>query len=126
MEDPLEDVESIIMPNAIETEVNEEDREDLSTMPTQPMTQMIEEEKNNISQFESIESIVYYLETEYGFERFKRIYEIVKDTEETGDENYMVEEYLSKLSGVVDENHFVKNLFLFLSLKRAEEQASSY
>lgn len=84
-----------------------------------------EELEDTISEFETIESIVYYLETEYGFEKFKQIYQVVKNTEEAPDEKLMLQNYAAKLQGVVDEEALARSLFLFLSLKRAEEQAMS-
>eukprot|EP00826_Nyctotherus_ovalis_P018401 TRINITY_DN1550_c0_g3_i2.p1 TRINITY_DN1550_c0_g3~~TRINITY_DN1550_c0_g3_i2.p1 ORF type:complete len:637 (+),score=190.19 TRINITY_DN1550_c0_g3_i2:1816-3726(+) len=99
-----------------------EDRGDLLSLTEPIPSQGLED---TISEFETIESIVYYLETEYGFEKFKQIYQVVKDTEETPDEKLMLQNYAAKLKDVIDEEALARSLFLFLSLKRAEEQAIS-
>jgi len=83
------------------------------------------DEMNTVSQYESIESIIYYLEMEYGLEKFKEIYQIVKEIDEKQKGEIQVDEYLEHLVGIVEPDKILRNLFLFLSLKRAEEQAIS-
>eukprot|EP00826_Nyctotherus_ovalis_P014387 TRINITY_DN14003_c0_g1_i5.p1 TRINITY_DN14003_c0_g1~~TRINITY_DN14003_c0_g1_i5.p1 ORF type:complete len:270 (+),score=53.04 TRINITY_DN14003_c0_g1_i5:364-1173(+) len=99
------------------------DREDLSPLCALPR---IEEKKESVSQFENIESIVYHLETEYGFENFKKIYQVIKNTEEKQNGELMIKEYLAKLRGIVKKEKILKDLYLFISLKRTEEQAYIY
>jgi NIMA (never in mitosis gene a)-related kinase len=99
------------------------DREDLSPLCALPQ---IESKKEAASQFENIESIVYHLETEYGFDNFKKIYQALKSTEEEEDNELMVKEYLKRLNGIVDKDKILKDLYLFISSKRIEEQASIY
>ena len=99
------------------------DREDLTPLCALPQ---IDNKKESTSQFENIESIVYHLETEYGFDNFKKIYQIIKSTEEKEDSEMMVKEYLGKLDAIVEKEKVLKDLYLFISLKRTEEQASIY
>ena len=67
---------------------------------------------------------MYYLEMEYGFDKFKQIYEVIKatDSQQSGEIN--IDEYLEKLEGVVEPERILRNLFLFLSLSRTEDQAT--
>ena len=116
-----------------------EDREDL---PSTPKSEKVEagavasaaatvpeageetkELDGTVSQFESLESIIYYLEMEYGLEKFKEIYEVVKQIDEKQKGDIVVEEYLQGLEGIVEREKILRNLFLFISLKRTEEQA---
>jgi len=105
----------------------EEDKETLSPKQSKVnekvMARTAPVKQDIISEFETIESIVFYLETEYGFEKFKEIYQVIKDAEEDADEKLLLKTYAEKLKGIIDEEALARSLFLFLSLKRAEEQA---
>ncbi len=60
---------------------------------------------------------------EYGFDMFKRIYQVVKEVDEKQKGEIDTEEYLERLKGLVEPEKFLRSLFLFLSLRRTEEQA---
>ena len=122
--DGVEEVK-VPLPKIPENNINDfcyEDRDDIS--PTLAcVLPHLEEKKKTESEFENIESLVYYLEVEYGFDKFNKIYQIIRNTEIKQNDESMIKEYLSKLNGIVEKEKILKNLFLFIALKQIEERA---
>lgn len=112
----------------VEQKVDEscyEDREDLLPTPTVAASRKKEEDKGEgtLSSFDNIETIMYTLETEYGFDKFNEIYKIIKEIDEGPDGEISVDEYLDKLCGVIEPEKVSPKLYLFLSLKKIEQEA---
>lgn len=76
------------------------------------------EEKIDIDKFKSIESIAFYLQGHYGFETFKRIYDIVAVTDSRARGRVLLSKYIEELKGYLVPAQVEKHLVLFLALCR--------
>ena len=58
---------------------------------------------------------------EFGFEKFRQIFEIVQTIANKQQDAFELEEYRSKLAGLVTEEQLQNNLYLLLSLKQIQD-----
>lgn len=114
----MEEMESILENKPYENRIvqyNSNVQENVRNPNTEPFANEIESCKYT---FKTIEGIAYYLQNEYGFEKFKKIYEKASFIDRKNKGQINVRDYEDKLKGLLTRIEIEKSLALFLCLCR--------